>query len=72
MQKVLLLVAMVGIVGIDAVSQTKRHFKVQDNDSCSLIYFTLKSATATCDIRTRHGKYPINIVGKADEEYVKP
>ena len=72
MQKVLLLATILGIVGLDAVGQTKRHFKVQDTDSCSRIYFTLKSATATCDIRTRHGKYPISIVGKADDEDVKP
>ena len=72
MQKVLLLATLLGIAGMEIVGQTKSHFKVQDSDSCEIISFTLKSATATCEIRTRHGQYPINILGKSQEEYVKP
>ena len=72
MQKVLLLVTILGVAVLEGVGQTKSHFKVQDTDSCDRISFTLKSATATCDIRTRHGQYPINILGKSEEEYVKP
>lgn len=72
MQKVLLLVAILGVAGMEVMGQKKSHFTVQDSDSCSRIHFTLKSGTATCDIRTRSGEYPISILGKADEEYVQP
>ena len=72
MQKVLLLVTILGVAGLEMLGQTKSHFTVQDSDSCSRISFKLISATATCDIRTRHGQYPINILGKSEEEYVKP
>lgn len=70
MQKVLLLVAIVGIAGINALAQTKKHFTVQDDDSCEKVYFTLKAASGTCEIRTRKGDYPINIMGNHNEEYI--
>lgn len=72
MQKVLLLVTILGVAGLDITGQTKSHFTVQDVDSCERVYFTLKSATATCEIRTRSGEYPISIIGKSDDEYVQP
>ena len=72
MQKVLLLVTILGIAGLEVLGQTKSHFTVKDAEKCENIYFALKSATATCNIRTRSGKYPINILGKADLKYVDP
>ncbi len=72
MQKVLLLVTILGVAGLDLLGQTKSHFTVKDEKSCESIYFALKSATATCNIRTRNGEYPISILGTADLKYVKP
>ncbi len=70
MQKVLLLVAIVGIAGMNVLAQTKKHFTVQDDDSCKNVYFYLKAASGTCEIRTRKGDYPINILGNHNEEYI--
>ncbi len=72
MQKVLLLVTMLGVAGLEAVGQEKSHFTVEDNDACDQVYFYLKSASGTCDIRTRNGKVPINIIGKANLDYITP
>ena len=72
MQKVFLLVAMLGLAGLNAISQEKSHYVVEDNDACDEIYFYLKSASGTCDIRTRSGKVPITIMGQADPKYVTP
>ena len=72
MQKVLLLVAILGVAGLETMGQEKSHFVVEDNDECERVYFYLKSATGTCDIRTRSGKVPINIMGHADPKYVTP
>ena len=41
MQKVLLLVAIVGIAGMNGLAQTKEHFTVQDDGSCEKVYFKL-------------------------------
>lgn len=70
MQKVLLLVAIVGIAGMNVLAQTKKHFTVQDEGACEKVYFHLKAASGTCEIRTRKGDYPINILGSHNEEYI--
>jgi len=70
MQKVLLLVAIVGIAGMNGLAQTKEHFTVQDDGSCEKVYFKLKAASGTCEIRTRKGDYPINILGNHNEEFI--
>ncbi|OEK06601.1 DUF4097 family beta strand repeat-containing protein [Roseivirga misakiensis] len=70
MQKVLLLLAVVGIAGVNVLGQTKKHFTVQDRDSCSFVNFYLKAASGTCEIRTRKGNTPINILGNHKEEYI--
>ena len=72
MQKVLLLVAIIGVAGLEIMGQEKSHFKVEDNDSCDQIYFYLKSSSGTCDIRTRNGKVPINILGQVNKDYIDP
>jgi len=72
MQKVFLLVAILGVAGLEIKGQEKNHYIVEDNDSCDQIYFYLKSASGTCDIRTRSGKVPIYIMGMADSKYVTP
>ena len=72
MQKVLLLAIAWGLAGLEGLSQTKSHFIVQDSDSCQKIKFYLKSVSGTCDIRTRNGIHPINILGTADTEIVDP
>ncbi len=72
MQKVLLLVAILGVAGLEIIGQEKSHFKVEDDDSCDQVYFYLKSSSGTCDIRTRNGKVPINILGHANRDYIEP
>lgn len=70
MQKVLLLVAIVGIAGMNVLAQTKKHFTVQDEDACTKVNFYLKAASGTCEIRTRKGDNPINILGNHNEKYI--
>lgn len=72
MQKVLLLLAVVGLAGLDVLAQTKKHFTVQDDDACKRVHFYLKAASGTCEIRTRKGDLPINILGNHNEEYITP
>lgn len=72
MQKVLLLLAVVGLAGLDVLAQTKKHFTVQDDDACERVHFYLKAASGTCEIRTRKGDLPINILGNHNEEYITP
>lgn len=55
---------------MNVLAQTKKHFTVQDDDSCEKVYFYLKAASGTCEIRTRKGDYPINILGLHNEEYI--
>ena len=55
---------------MNVLGQTKKHFTVQDKDSCSSVNFYLKAASGTCEIRTRKGNTPINILGNHNEEYI--
>lgn len=57
---------------MDLWGQTKTHFSVQDDVSCEKIRFFLKASSGTCEIRTRSGETPINIMGVSEEEYIKP
>lgn len=52
------------------LGQTKRHFEVDDPQSCKRIEFTLNASSGTCAIRTRNGKMPISIMGNYDEKFV--
>ncbi|WP_420385096.1 hypothetical protein [Roseivirga sp.] len=70
MQKILFLLAILGAVGIEGLAQTKKHFTVKGNESCEKIYFSLKASSGTCEIRTRMGELPINIMGYHNEEYI--
>lgn len=70
MQKVIVLLAIVGIAGLESWAQTKKHFVVKDESSADLIKFYLKASSGTCEIRTRKGEAPINILGNSNEEYI--
>lgn len=70
MQKGLLLLAIVGFAGMNLLGQTKEHYTVEDDDSCERITFYLNAASGTCEIRTRKGNTPINILGHHNEEYI--
>jgi len=70
MQKILFLLAIIGAVGIEGLAQTKKHFTVKGDDSCEKIHFSLKASSGTCEIRTRMGETPINIMGNHNEEYI--
>ena len=70
MQKLLFLLAIVGAVGIEGLAQTKKHFTVEGDESCEKVYFKLKASSGTCEIRTRMGELPINIMGNHNEEYI--
>lgn len=70
MQKILFLLAILGAVGMEGLAQTKKHFTVKGNESCEKIYFSLKASSGTCEIRTRMGELPINIMGHHNEEYI--
>lgn len=70
MQKILFLLAIIGAVGLEGQAQTKKHFTVKGDDSCEKIQFSLKASSGTCEIRTRMGETPINIMGNHNEEYI--
>ena len=73
MFKVLILaIVSIGIAGIGLKGQSKTHFEVQDDVSCEKIHFFLKASSGTCEIRTRHGENPINIMGSSEQDYVTP
>ena len=63
MQKILFLLAIIGAVGIEGLAQTKKHFTVEANPACEKVNFLLKASSGTCEIRTRLGELPINIMG---------
>ncbi len=67
MQRIFVLLAIVGIAGLEALAQSKEHFTVEDKDSVDKIYFYLKAASGTHEIRTRKGENPINIMGHHNE-----
>lgn len=68
----ILAIVSVGVAGIGLKGQSKTHFEVQDDVSCEKIYFYLKASSGTCDIRTRHGDNPINIMGSSLEDFITP
>lgn len=70
MQKVLLLCTIVGLAGMNVLGQTKKHFTVEKDKSCERVNFYLNASSGTCEIRTRHGQIPINIMGQHNEEYI--
>lgn len=70
MQKVIVLLAIVGIAGLESWAQTKKHFIVKDEASVDIIKFYLKASSGTCEIRTRKGDAPINILGNSNEEFI--
>lgn len=70
MQKVLLLCTIVGLAGMNVLGQTKKHFTVEENESSNRVNFYLNASSGTCEIRTRHGQIPINIMGQHNEEYI--
>lgn len=61
-----------GVAGVGLWAQSKTHFEVQDDVSCEKIHFFLKASSGTCEIRTRHGDNPINIMGSSEQDYVTP
>uniref|UniRef100_UPI004047AF4D hypothetical protein n=1 Tax=Roseivirga sp. TaxID=1964215 RepID=UPI004047AF4D len=61
-----------GVAGVGLWAQSKTHFEVQDDVSCEKIHFFLKASSGTCEIRTRHGENPINIMGSSEQDYVTP
>ncbi len=69
---ILLAIVSIGIAEMNVWGQTKTHFTVQDDASCEKINFYLKASSGTCEIRTRNGDTPINIMGLCEEEYVTP
>ncbi len=70
MQKILFLLAIIGAVGIEGLAQTKKHFTVEANPACEKVNFLLKASSGTCEIRTRLGELPINIMGHHNEDYI--
>ena len=68
MQRLLVLLAIVGIAGMEALAQKKEHFTVKDKESYDKIHFYLKAASGTCEIRTRKGENPVNIMGHHNKE----
>ncbi|MGW8121555.1 hypothetical protein ACV07N_02770 [Roseivirga echinicomitans] len=73
MYRVLLLaIVSIGIADLNVWGQTKSHFVVQDDSACEKINFYLKASSGTCEIRTRNGETPINIMGLCEEEYITP
>lgn len=70
MQKLLFLLAIIGAVGLEGLAQTKKHFTVEGEESCEKIRFSLKASSGTCEIRTRMGETPINIMGDHNEEFI--
>lgn len=60
------------VAGVGLWAQSKTHFEVQDDVSCEKIHFFLKASSGTCEIRTRHGDNPINIMGSSEQDYVTP
>lgn len=66
MQRIFVLFAIIGMVGSEALAQSKEHFTVEDKESTDKIYFFLKAASGTHEIRTRKGENPINIMGHHD------
>ncbi|MFT6829017.1 MAG: hypothetical protein ACJAZV_002313 [Roseivirga sp.] len=69
---VILAIVSIGIAEVGLWAQSKTHFEVQDDVSCEKIYFFLKASSGTCEIRTRHGDNPINIMGSSEQDYVTP
>jgi len=69
MQKIFVLLALSMIAGLDSRAQTQEHFKVKDIETVESIHFFLKAASGTCEIRTRKGELPINIMGQHNKEY---
>ena len=69
---ILLAIVSIGIAEMNVCGQTKSHFTVQDDVSCEKIKFYLKANSGTCEIRTRHGENPINIMGLCEEEFITP
>ena len=70
MQKVLLLCAIVGLAEMNVLGQTKKHFTVEEDSASEKVNFYLNASSGTCEIRTRHGQIPINIMGQHNEEFI--
>jgi len=69
MYKIFVLLTLSALVGFEAKGQTQEHFKIEDHEAVDKIHFYLKAASGTCEIRTRKGSMPINIMGHHDEEF---
>ena len=55
---------------MNVLGQTKKHFTVEEDSSSERVNFSLNASSGTCEIRTRNGQIPINIMGQHDEEYI--
>lgn len=69
MQRFFVLLAFSIVAGLVSKAQTQEHFKLENREEVDKIHFYLKAASGTCEIRTRKGEMPINIMGQHDEEY---
>jgi hypothetical protein len=68
MHRLIVLLAVVGMMNEKALAQTKEHFTVENSSSTDKIHFFLKAASGTHEIRTRKGENPINIMGNHNNE----
>lgn len=68
MRRLLVLLTIVGIAGVETLAQEKEHFTVEDTESAERIHFLLKASSGTHEIRTRKGDIPINIMGHHNDE----
>lgn len=69
MQKIIVLLAFSMVAGLVVEAQTQEHFKLVDEESAERIDFYLKASSGTCEIRTRKGDHPINIMGQHNDKY---
>jgi len=69
MHRIFVLLTLSAIIGFDSNGQTQEHFKIEDHETVDKIHFYLKASSGTCEIRTRKGAMPINIMGHHDENY---
>lgn len=62
-----MLFALLSSFGSLGYGQKQEHFKIEDHSSVERIHFLLKASSGTCEIRTRKGDMPINIMGHHDD-----
>lgn len=62
-----MLFALLSSFGSIGYGQKQEHFKIEDHSSIERIHFLLKASSGTCEIRTRKGDMPINIMGHHDD-----